>query len=180
MPLLQAFALAHGVRARPIGPDDFDFLRALYASVREREVASTGWPPAQQHAFLSQQFESQHRHYQSHFAGGEFLLLQLHSGQPIGRLYWHEGAAGATLVDISLVPEWRGCGWGTALMRLVTGYADAQGQSIGLHVEPGNPALALYRQFGFEVIGGDAMYLRMRRAATTSTTADTPAHMGSA
>jgi ribosomal protein S18 acetylase RimI-like enzyme len=170
MTLLRALADDLPLQARPVESGDGDFLHALYASVREQELAAAGWSPAEGRTFLAQQFECQHRYYSQHFADAEFLLL-LHSHGRIGRLYWHAAAASATLMDISLVPEWRGRGrgLGTALMRRVTEHADACGRSIGLHVEPANPARRLYERFAFEAMAENGVYVKMRRAATQVT-----------
>ena len=71
---------------RPVGPEDLPFLSRLYAASRAAEMARSGWPDDAIAAFLAQQFELQHRYYQSHYADGEFLLVEL-DGQPVGRLY---------------------------------------------------------------------------------------------
>lgn len=164
MSLQQALAPSRAVQARRIDETDAGFLKSLFASTRLHELAATGWPPARQQAFLEQQFEFQHHYYSEHFADAEFLLLQ-QEGRAIGRLLWHDGASQSTLIDISLVPECRGRGFGTDLLDSVTRHADDSGRAIGLHVEPDNPAHRLYRRFGFEVIGENGVYLKMRRAA---------------
>lgn len=72
---------------RPVAlPDDEPFLRRLYASTREEELAPVGWSAAQREAFLSFQFAAQQRHYQSCFPRCEHCLVLL-AGEPIGRLY---------------------------------------------------------------------------------------------
>jgi ribosomal protein S18 acetylase RimI-like enzyme len=155
--------LAH-LTARRIAEHDLGFLRGLYASTRADEMAATHWPQDAQRRFLAQQFELQHRHYQAHFAGAEFLLL-LRKGQPIGRLYWHAKGQGgeATLVEISLLPAYRGRGVGSALLSVLAAQADIAGQPISLHVDPANPARRLYERFGFAAIAAPGGYLRMMR-----------------
>jgi ribosomal protein S18 acetylase RimI-like enzyme len=167
MPLQQALASCRAVQARRIDETDAGFLKSLFASTRRQELAAIGWPAARQQAFLDQQFEFQHRYYREHFADADFLLLQ-QDGRAIGRLLWHEGpspAAQATLIDISLVPGSRGQGLGSSLLDVLVRHADDSGRTIGLHVEPDNPAQRLYRRFGFEVTGDGGVYLKMRRLA---------------
>lgn len=154
-----------GIVARPIEAVDLAFLRSLYAQIRAEEMAASGWPPDQVRQFLAMQFDLQHRYYQEHHAGADFLVL-LREGQPIGRIYWREQGDEACLIDISLVPAERGRGVGTAFMRLLTTRADARGQDIVLHVEPFNPALRLYRRFGFETLGDNGIYAKLRRRAS--------------
>lgn len=164
MQLLQVLARVHAIKARHVGPQDLEFLKTLYACARADELAATGWPLTQQQAFLAQQFDCQHRYYQEHYADAQRLLL-LQAGQPIGRLYWRESPTEATLIDVSLMPEWRGQGIGSSLMRCLAEHADALGLSISLHVEPGNPARRLYGRWGFEAAADNGVYLKMCRAA---------------
>jgi len=152
---------------RSIEQGDLPFLRSLYAATRADEVSATGWPADECERFLAQQFEFQHHYYQSHYGDADFLLL-LRDERPIGRLYWHERRSIATLIDVSLVPPERGRGFGSALLALLTAQADRQRQSIGLHVEPTNPALRLYRRFGFELVAHNGIYAKMRRPARES------------
>lgn len=154
----------HGVSLRPITPADLGFLQALYATTRTDEMAAAGWPQAQVAQFLAQQFELQHRYYQEHFGDADFLLV-LRGGEPLGRLYWREGADTASLIDISLLPQARGSGLGSALMQLIVARAQQRGLAVVLHVEPYNPALRLYGRFGFEVVGHNGVYLKLQRSA---------------
>ena len=57
---------------RPAEAADLGFLRALYASTRSEEMLRTGWQQSAIDAFLTQQFEAQHRHYQEHYPDAEF------------------------------------------------------------------------------------------------------------
>lgn len=162
-----------GVVARPVVAHDLGFLQTLYASTRADEMAATGWPEAQIQQFLAMQFNLQHRYYQEHHAGADFLLLS-RADQPIGRLYWREHDGDASLIDISLVPTERGRGIGTAMLKMLVARADQRGQNIVLHVEPYNPALRLYLRFGFEALGDNGIYIKLRRRLSSqpSCTAD--------
>ncbi|MBB2483634.1 GNAT family N-acetyltransferase [Mitsuaria sp. WAJ17] len=151
-----------GLGARPCGPLDRDFLRALYAGTRESELAQTGWPAEQVQAFLAGQFEHQRRHFETHFPGALFLLLE-RKGQAIGRLYWWEGEDRAVLVDVILLPALRGQGLGTALLKTLLDRADARCLPIELHVEAGNPARRLYQRLGFMPAADTGFYTPMRR-----------------
>lgn len=151
-----------GITARPTEDRDLPFLQSLYAGTRADEMAATGWSERECRDFLAQQFSLQHRYYHEHYPDACFLLLS-RGEQAIGRLYWRELGDCASLVDVSLVPAERGRGIGTALMQLLLARADAHGQDIVLHVEPFNPALRLYRRFGFETLSDNGVYARMRR-----------------
>ena len=92
---------------RPITPADLEFLYRLYASTRQEELAQTDWSETQKKAFLRMQFNAQHHHYQTYYKGAEFNILQL-GRKRIGRLYLYRTSADLRIVDIALLPGWRG------------------------------------------------------------------------
>jgi ribosomal protein S18 acetylase RimI-like enzyme len=83
----------------------------------------------------------------------------------IGRLYhdWHGDEA--RLIDIALLPAYRGAGIGTRLLHAFVAQAVAGAMPIVLYVEMNNPVQALYRRLGFESVGENGVYLKMRRPA---------------
>jgi ribosomal protein S18 acetylase RimI-like enzyme len=70
-------------------------------------------------------------------------------------------------MDVALVTQWRGRGIGTTLMRALAEHADDQRMVLGLHVEPFNPALRLYRRWGFDTVETRGVYLFMQRQPST-------------
>ena len=153
-------AAAFGISYWVMTDGDLPFVAALYASTRADEVASTGWPPEMQAAFLDQQHRAQHFHYRTAYPDGEWLLIE-RAGAPIGRLYLAGQDNMLLLVDISLLPAERGTGLGTAILKdLLAG----ENRPVELHVERLNPARRLYERVGFEMVEEDVIYLRMVRA----------------
>lgn len=142
---------------RPIGDGDDAFLFALYASTRAAELAAVPWSDAEREAFLRQQFSAQQRGYAETYAGAFFGII-LVDDVPAGRLYVARWPAEIRLVDISLVPEHRGRGVGTELIRRLQAEAAACGRPLTIHVEVFNPALALYRRLGFVATGTHGPY----------------------
>lgn len=146
---------------RPIRPEDYDFLRRLYASTREEELAQvTDWSAEQKETFLSQQFEAQHHHYQKYYPEASFEMI-LDGEEPIGRLYVSRWEREIRLVDVALVPEARGRGIGSALLRDLLAEGDRTGKTVSIHVERFNPALRLYRRLGFREIEEKGPYFLM-------------------
>jgi ribosomal protein S18 acetylase RimI-like enzyme len=88
-------------------------------------------------------------------------------GEPAGRLYVHRGDREIRIVDIALVPEHRGSGVGTSLLRDLLAEADAGGKSVTIHVERMNPALRLYERLGFSVAEDKGVYLFLERPPST-------------
>ena len=137
-----------GVTWRAMDESDLPFLAAVYASTRAEELAVTGWPDEVKQAFLDQQHEAQHTHYQAHYPGALWLVVE-RGGAPIGRLYLREGGSDIRLIDIALLPEHRSAGIGGAIIDDLLAWARAIGKSVSLHVEPNNPVLRHYQRLGF-------------------------------
>jgi ribosomal protein S18 acetylase RimI-like enzyme len=143
-PALEAARIA----LRTVVEADRPFLEALYRSVRREELAPTGWPEAAKAAFLAGQFDLQQRHYATAFAGAHFWIVT-HDGEAIGRFYVDRTPGLSHVVEISLLPDWRGKGIGGALIAMLQDEA-GPADRIVLHVDRTNlGAQRLYRRLGF-------------------------------
>jgi ribosomal protein S18 acetylase RimI-like enzyme len=151
------------VSLRPIAADDMGFLLRLYATTREDELEQVPWTPEQKAAFVHQQFWAQHQHWQENYTDTSWDLVLLH-GAPMGRLYVARWADELRIVDIALMPEHRGSGIGTRLIRSIFDEGDASGRKVSIHVEVFNPARRLYERLGFVQAGEHGVYLLMERA----------------
>jgi len=149
-----------GLDLRRIESTDIPFLAELYASTRREEVAQAPWPDEEKEAFLRWQFDNQHEHYQTYYPDCEFLVVE-RAGKPIGRLYVDRWADQIRLVDIAFLPEHRGSGLGTALLRCVLDEGRERGLPVTIHVEYNNPALHLYRRLGFHHVDSNGIYYLM-------------------
>ena len=147
---------------RPATDADLPFLREVYASTRREEVGRAGWPPEQVEAFLAMQFEAQRRHYLEHYTETTYEVL-LVDGQPAGRLYVARWERELRIVDIALLPEFRGRGVGAEIVQELIDEAAAAGKPVTIHVERTNPAMSLYERLGFEPIGETGPYLLLER-----------------
>ncbi len=144
----------------PARPEDADFLLELYASTRREEVAAWGWEKGQQDAFLQMQFQAQSRSYQLQFPGADHCIL-LHEGELIGRLLVHRTDQEIRLVDIALLPAFRGQGHGGAIICDLQAEAAAGGKPLRLSVLPQSPARRLYERLGFTVTAEDNQHCAM-------------------
>jgi ribosomal protein S18 acetylase RimI-like enzyme len=89
-------------------------------------------------------------------AGCDVVLVD---AVPAGRLYVDRSNQRIHVLDISLVPERRGCGIGTHLLTALLDEAARTGVAVTLNVERSNRAFRLYRRLGFEVTREDEVYL---------------------
>jgi ribosomal protein S18 acetylase RimI-like enzyme len=157
-------AAAGTVQLRPERLDDRQFLFDLYASTRAGELDRTGWDEAKKHAFLQMQFEAQHTHYSTYFSDASFDVVEV-DGRPIGRLYVYRRPTEVTIMDITLLPDRRNAGIGTALLRSILDEAGSSGAVVTLHVERWNPAKRLYDRLGFVEVSDDGLHVTMRRVS---------------
>ena len=138
------------ISLRREGNADQPFLSLLYASVRWDELAPTGWSDSQKTAFLNSQFAAQHEHFARQCAGADFHIID-HSSGPLGRLAVDRRAPERLhLLDIALLPSWRGQGIGSTLIKALI--AEAGPRPLSLHVVKENPARSLYLRLGFQEI----------------------------
>jgi ribosomal protein S18 acetylase RimI-like enzyme len=147
---------------RPAVDTDREFLTALYASTREVELELVDWDEATKRAFVQHQFSAQDEHYRSNYPGATLDVIEV-DGEPAGRLYVHRGPSDIRIMDIALVPGFRGRGIGTELLRSLISEAEESGRKLSIHVEANNPARSLYDRLGFHPAGEHGIYVLMER-----------------
>jgi ribosomal protein S18 acetylase RimI-like enzyme len=150
------------VTLRPATDADLDFLHRLYATTREDELKQVAWTDEQKAAFVSQQFHAQHQFWHENYTDTSWDLILL-DGEPAGRLYVARWPDDIRVVDIALVPEHRGGGLGTRLLREILAEGDVSGRKVSIHVEIFNPARSLYERLGFAQAEEKGVYLLMER-----------------
>jgi ribosomal protein S18 acetylase RimI-like enzyme len=142
---------------RPVAASDEALLLRVFASTRAEELALSGWDAATCEAFVRQQSQAQQMHYQRHWPNAEHSVIERladdGSAQPVGRLWLNRGASKIHVLDIAILPEWRGQGLGGAVMGRLLAEGAASGQEVSIFVETHNPARRLYERLGFAAIG---------------------------
>jgi ribosomal protein S18 acetylase RimI-like enzyme len=144
---------------RPLRNDERDFSARVFAAAREHELAPLPWSPEQKAAFLAQQFDAQTRDYAARYANAAWDAIVV-DGEPAGRLIVDRAGDEIRVVDIALLPEYRGRGVGTALLRDLI----AEGRTVKLQVERSSRARHLYERLGFAAVGDDGVYVSMERS----------------
>jgi ribosomal protein S18 acetylase RimI-like enzyme len=153
--------MTDSIRLRPQSEADRPFLASLYASTRTQEMAMVPWSDEQKQTFLQWQFDAQTSHYDTHYEGADFLIVE-REGAPIGRIYLDRRPDEIEIIDIALLPESRGAGLGSRLLRDVMQEAEAGGKSVMIYVENFNPARHLYDRLGFQHIDTNGVYHIMK------------------
>jgi len=159
------------VTFREVVAEDTPLLLEVYGSTRLDELALTNWDEQQRHAFLKMQLDAQHLHYRGHYPVAQYLVI-LVDGLAAGRLYVAETSEEIRILDITVLPEYRGSGIGTAIIKELMPIAAATGKPLGIYVESFSRSLGLFERLGF-VRSGEIGYSFLLRwgAGTASQTA---------
>lgn len=149
------------ISLRPALDSDYAFMRDLYGSTRAEELRHFPFDEAQKDLFIDQQFAAQFEHYRIHYPTCERNIVEV-DGAAAGRLWIDEWKDQIRLVDIALIPEQRGRGVGTQLLRDVLDRGKRANKPVTIHVEAYNPALHLYERLGFEKVDTNGVYFLMK------------------
>ena len=151
---------------RGIKPDDEIFLQKLFRLTRPH-LTQIPMPAEFVEALIQQQYDLQKSSYGRHFPGcGHFLVLR--HQEPIGRmmLYLDAEQTSLRLVDISLLPQWCGQGYGSALLWSLQSLAQKNKWQLVLSVDHQNwRAKKLYDSLGFQLEGASATHAVMTWSA---------------
>jgi ribosomal protein S18 acetylase RimI-like enzyme len=150
---------------RPEVAEDEPFLRRLYTSTREEELAVTGWSDAEKAAFLAMQFDARRAAYLVSYPCAERSVVLVGS-VPAGRLLVLRTSEEIRIVDVALLPEHRGLGLGTAILTPVLEEARASGRPVRIHVDRTNRAQSLYARLGFAPVSDAGPYQSWERPPT--------------
>ncbi|MDO4257904.1 MAG: ribosomal protein S18-alanine N-acetyltransferase [Actinomycetaceae bacterium] len=128
----------------PLSIDDLDAVAALETAIFPEDPWSRG--------MVSEELRSRARHYVGLRAGGGDLIA--YAGVALG--------PDAEIMTIGVLPDWRGRGLGTLLLRdLITAAREAGAERIFLEVRASNEsAQRLYEREGFTRIGQIRGYFR--------------------
>lgn len=145
-----AFA-SQGLSLRTATDADLASQRILFETARPDAAWLSAWPEAMRVPFLDQQFHFQTVHYSRAYPDADRLIVCARD-ESIGRLIVDRAKDGWCIVDIALLPAWRGRGIGARLLRMVQAAAAASGvRTMHLTVDADNAAQRLYVRLGFVV-----------------------------
>lgn len=161
----------HEVYLRKAVKADGDILFNLFAISRaDLLVAIANLDDQQRESLMRLQFQAQQDQYRSLYPDARQDLVVMH-GEIIGQIQIAVLDDELRLVDLSLLPEYRNRGIGSALLRDLLDEAAGANKRVILHVSQGNPAARLYERHGFSYVGEQGIYWRMewRPACAAST-----------
>ena len=148
--------------------EDRPFLDGLDDSLFPWIDAVAGLSEGQRHALLAMQRQARDRSYAARWPDARCRIVECDgpAGRvAVGRIWTAVAGTSLHLLDISLLPGWRGQGLGGELLLQLVAEAGAGGRGVTLEVLEDNPARRLYRRIGFELVERQSPYLRMHRPA---------------
>jgi ribosomal protein S18 acetylase RimI-like enzyme len=145
-----------------ISSTDFPFLKEVYRSTREKELALLNWTEPQKDKFIEFQFNAQHSYYLNKFPDIELYLIK-NKSEKIGHLYIWRSTGEIRIIDIALLPKFQNRGIGSNILKQLTEESDKKDKKLTIHVEQQNPAIHLYERFGFKKISEEGIYFFMER-----------------
>jgi RimJ/RimL family protein N-acetyltransferase len=151
---------AGAVRLRPERAEDRDFRYRLFCDSRQPEFALV-LPPDVFQQVMAHQFQAQTTSYQAQFPHARFDIIEL-DGRPIGRIVVDRPGDRLHIIDQAIVPERRGRGIGTAIMRALMDEAATRRVPVKLEVSSANdPSMRLYLRLGFVPTETTELYIEL-------------------
>jgi N-acetylglutamate synthase-like GNAT family acetyltransferase len=147
---------------RPPTDEDREFLLRVYASSRETELSMVPWDDATKYAFVEHQFDAQTSHYLKEYPAARHDVIVLsESGEPAGRLYVNRSSEQISIMDIAILPEFRGGGIGSSIVADLVDEARRSKSAVQVYIETFNPSRGFFIKRGFTVVSDDGMNVRL-------------------
>jgi ribosomal protein S18 acetylase RimI-like enzyme len=138
------------VTTRPMVEDDAMLLFELYASARADELSRSGWATPQQRSFFRMQAQNQEAYFQRHYDHLDRRTVCI-NGFSAGRLLVDRPSHAITIVDLALLPAFRGRGVGALLIRCLLEEAAELDVPVHVDLPKGSPAIAICERLGFRL-----------------------------
>lgn len=148
---------------RTVTNADEEFLYRLYQATHGQQFTLLPLAREQREALVRMQFNAQRSGYRQQYPASQDFVIEV-DGESAGRVWLDEsGGWELHLVDIAVLPNYQGRGLGAAVLRQILKKASASSKRARLHVARINVrAFDFYRRLGFEVKGGDEVYIEMQ------------------
>lgn len=141
--------------------NDEAFLESVFFSTRE-DLLQLNLPATMLELLLRQQYKLQQQSYSQRWPGVQYHIVYA-MGLPVGKFMLAHAEKTLHLVDIALLPQARGKGMGSALIKAIQMAARQHCLAIKLAVENQNwRARKLYEALGFSIENASATHEFMR------------------
>jgi ribosomal protein S18 acetylase RimI-like enzyme len=151
---------------------DEPWLKQLFAVGQPALAALALLPGGMGEALLTMQFAARQAHFHAHWPQAVQRVIHLQAADEpreatpwpaVGALWADDGSQGIHVLDIAVLPQWRGQGVGTRCLQDLLAAAAHRQLPVTLQVALDNPARRLYERLGFVPTGADGVNLQMIR-----------------
>lgn len=111
-------------------------------------MAKSGWSDEEIEKFLRLQFRLQDHQYRQKYPNASFEVILVDSGSA-GRIYCNRTKKALYLIELTLLPEYRGRGIGGRILDDLVREADRLELLLSLQVDVDNPIGGYYQRLGF-------------------------------
>ncbi len=154
-PLFTIIKPVSSIRFRPIDFEaDRDFLREVYGKCRLDSDAIASMTPGERDFFINMQYKAQCDHYIKEFPNAHYSVMIDENNEQVGRLFLDKREKEYRILDIGLLPSFRGKGIGKQVIGDIISEAesDQPPRSVTIYVERMSPSLSLFVNLGFESV----------------------------
>ena len=155
------------ISLRPAKAGDEPFLKRVHQSARHWEFAPLlqSGEAELYHKVMAQQYDAQHRFYFATYDSAQYGIIQWTS-TPIGRLYVDYRDDEVRVLDIAILPDYRGRSIGRIVMTGLCLEAAMRRKPVRLCVHYLSRAQRFYQQLGFQQIGveGPSLVMEWRQS----------------
>jgi GNAT superfamily N-acetyltransferase len=155
--------------------DDEAFLKELFFDARAAEFLPLHLAEAALQQLMDMQYRVQKSSYELQFPDAQNSIVWV-GPYRVGHMLVSAGAAAIHLIDIGLLPPFRGNGIGRGLLEELCRRASEAGVPLRLTVRTNNRAINLYKRMGFQPRGQTAIDMEMEwgGTATAQTSGEEP------
>jgi ribosomal protein S18 acetylase RimI-like enzyme len=155
--------ISEQISTRPVVmPDDEIFLKELYASTREEDVAMWGMPDEQAKMLVDMQYRAQKGQYEGQYPEALHEII-LFNGTPVGRMMTTRSEEEVFFIDIAVLTDYRSLGIGTVIFKGLMREAQESNRPLNFSVLVSNhKAIKLYKRLGMDFIGDTGSHYLLR------------------
>lgn len=145
--------------------EDAGFLERVFRSTRD-DLLQLPLPASMLEPMLRQQYQLQQQAYRQQWPEARCWVVESMC-LPVGKIHLAHKPEGVHLVDLAFLPEARGRGMGSGLLKILQTGAARHQLAISLSVDNRNGlARKLYQRLGFVVMDSSATHEFMRWSAS--------------
>ena len=153
--------LNYFITTRKAGQGDDLLLFRLFAENKADEFAPLGLSDMQLKPLLEMQYRARGMGYAAAFPNAEQDVVLNSDREPVGHVLVNEDARDLRIIDIAILKEQRGKGFGTAVLEQIQQRASASGKNLRLQVANGSAAARLYERLGFTAVSSSMVQTEM-------------------